>query len=74
MAETVYSDTRTFESIDGKRVLTVDAGTGSVTVAIRHGASWIDVQSFSVDTAEVIDFGYNRVYRFTVTGDATYAL
>ena len=76
MAETVYSATREFDNIIGPQVVSVDAGTGSVVVAVRHGSgNWIDVETFSADAAKVIDFGpRGRVYRFTVTGDATFAL
>lgn len=73
MSETVYTVTRTFSNL-GTRVLSVDAGTGSVTVAAQHGTdNFIDMKTYSADEVEVIEFT-NRTYRFTVVGDATYAL
>jgi hypothetical protein len=76
MARTVYSATKTFDKISGTRVISVDAGTGSVVLAIEHGSgTWLDIETFSTDTAKVLDFGpLGATYRFTVTGDATYAL
>ena len=76
MAETVYSATRTFSNIQGRQVVSVDAGTGSVTLECRHGAdNWLTVEIFDADTAKVVDFGARgRTYRFTVSGNATYAL
>lgn len=75
MAETVYSATREFDNIDGDTMVSVDAGSGTVTVAVEHGAdNWIDIETFSADTAKVINFGYGRNIRFTVTGDASYAI
>ena len=73
--ETVYSVSREFDSIDGQRVISVDANGGTVAIQVRHGAgNWIAVETFSADTAKVLDFGYNRVYKFVVTGAATYAI
>lgn len=73
MAETVYSATRTFSNL-GQRVLSVDAGTGTVVVEAQHGASnWVAMKTYSADAVEVIDFN-TRTYRISVTGDATYAL
>lgn len=72
--ETVYSATKTFDSIGGQRVLSVDANGGTVTVEAAHGAEWIAMKVYSADAVEVIDFGYNRSYRFTPAGGATYAL
>ena len=76
MARTVYSATKTFDSITGQRLISVDAGTGSVTLDVEHGsANWINVETFSADTVKVLDFGpLGSTYRFTVSGDATYAL
>ena len=75
MSETVYTTTKMFSLIQGERVVSVDAGTGTVVIACQHGAgNWIDVKIYSADTVEVLDFGLNRTYRFTITGDATYAL
>lgn len=76
MAETVYSATRVFDSIQGPQVVSVDAGTGSVALECRHGAdNWLTIETFDADTAKVIDFGSRgRVYRFTVSGNATYAI
>ena len=75
MTETVHTVTHEFSSLHGLRTISVDAGTGSVTLACRHGAgNWIDVETFSADTVKTLDFGIARIYRFTVTGDATYAI
>lgn len=72
---TVYTTTKTFSGIYGERVLSVDAGTGSISVECEHGAdNWIVMKTYDADAAEVINFGYDRTYRFVVTGDATYAL
>lgn len=71
---TVYTTTRSFDSIQGERVLSVDVGAGSVVVACEHGTdNWIDMKTYDADTVEIINFGYGRVYRFTVSGGATYA-
>ena len=75
MAETVYSATKVFNSLHGEWVLSVDAGTGSVAVECQHGTdNWVTMETFSADTVQTIEFGRGRIYRFTVTGDATYAL
>lgn len=73
--ETVYTATRTFENIHGPRVISVDANGGSVALEIQHGsANWITVETFTSDTAKVLDFGRGRIYKFVVTGSATYAI
>lgn len=74
MTETVYTATVTLDKISGERVLSVDAGTGTLVVACKHGAAWIDMKTYSADAVETIEFGINRIYRFTLTGDATFAL
>mgnify|MGYP000616243816 CR=1 FL=1 len=76
MAETVYAATREFDGITGEQVVTVDAGTGSVTLEYRHGTgNWIADTTWTVDTATVVNFGArSRVCRFVVSGDATYAI
>lgn len=70
---TTYNATRTFTGL-GTRVLSIDAGTGSIAVQVEHGAdNWITMKTYDADAAELIEF-LNRKYRFVVTGDATYAL
>lgn len=72
--ETLYTTTQVFSTISGKRVLSVKSNGGSVVVACKHGADWITMKTYTVDTVEVIDFVDSRDYRFTVAGGATYAL
>lgn len=75
MSATVYSTTREFSNISGERMVSVDAGTGSVAIEVDHGTSnWILVETIAADTAKIVNFGYGRTVRFTVTGDATYAI
>lgn len=71
---TVYTETKTFDSLRGDHVLSIDAGTGSVTLAVLHGEEWLTIETWSSDAVEVVSFGNNRTYRFTVTGDATFTL
>lgn len=73
--ETVYTATKTFGSITGERVVSVDANGGSVAIQVQHGTNnWITVETIATDSAKVLNFGANRVYRFVVTGSATYAI
>lgn len=69
----VEDTTQTFTNLNGSILLTVVVGSGTVTWAVKHGADWVDVVTYSADAAEIIDTGNGREHRFTVTGDATYA-
>lgn len=75
MAGTVYSETKVFGSVTGERLVSFDVGSGSVTVAVEHEeGSWLDFHSATTDSVEPINFGYGWNIRFTVAGDATYAI
>lgn len=73
--ETVYSATKVFDSITGERVISVDANGGSVVIQVQHGTdNWITVETIATDSAKVLNFGTNRIYKFVVNGSATYAI
>ena len=75
MAETVYTTSRAFSTIHGERVVSVDAGSGQVVVECEHGpGNWITMKTYSADAVELVNFGFGRSYRFTVSGGATYAI
>lgn len=74
-SETVYTATRTFDKLDGEHLLSVDVAAGTVVIEVEHGAgNWIVVKTYSADAAEIMNFGNNRTFRFTVSGGATFAL
>lgn len=77
MPETVYTAaTRIFDSLAGERLLSVDAGTGTVLVEFEHGTNnWIVLKTYTADTVELLNFGtFGRRVRLTITGNATYAI
>lgn len=74
MVGTVYTETREFTGLQGKKLISVLAGTGSVTLEVEHGDdNWITFDTITSDTFKVVNFGYGRVFRVTVSGDASFA-
>ena len=76
MAETVYTSTTSFENIVGERVVSISVGSGaSVVIEVEHGnGQWVEIDTFHQDAVQALTFGYGRNYRFTVTGDASFAI
>jgi len=73
----VYTSEQTFEGAHpfraSRRILTVKANGGTVTVSVKHGVEFIVAETINADTVGELNFGMATL-KITPTGGAEFSV